>query len=514
VELDTAVRWGMRALFLQDDPGGALGIFDRLQARWPAAAGPPNLAHVHMQLYQAAAQIERAEEGDWERARALLKDVQQKTETPPGEHPIPAAPDGLLWWARLAQDPPADSKAAGQQLLARTLQAMALDYEGYLDHQQGRYAEAMVHYQSSAMLQRRLVMAGLAPTLTNLSYTMALMGQFQNARLLAQEAERWARHGGKEYVLALALNTQALVEAYDNHPGDALRYAERGLKTIKGLRAPRVRGLLLLTRVKAHRYLLRVDEEGGRVPQSLDAALKEANLAVNLLKGSPTDRVQALIERGCLHREIARVHYARQQEAKAVRAARGSQRDLERAAALAGATNLLDQQALALTDLAWLWYYTGQIRKARHTLRQAKDSVPSDYWLPDQGGLPRRTDSTRRGEACLPFWTTLGKGEMLRAYIALDQGSSVFDTTERKKGLQEAVHHISCSLAYNELFADEHFFMTRAEESLHNRILHDRIEISDLHLYAQKAADELRLDQPTRFQRFLGRLFGPAELWA
>jgi tetratricopeptide (TPR) repeat protein len=513
VELDIAVRWGMRALFLRHDPEGALDVFDRIRNRWSKETQRLELAWTHMQLYQAAARIERAAEGDWQQARDLLRGVEQTVDKMLNGPSAPSAMKGLFWWARTSQSPPSRAAIEGQRWRARTLRALALNFEGYLDQQQGRHAEAIVHYQASAMLQRRLAMAGLAPTLTNLAYTMALMGQFENARLTAQEAERWARYSGKEYVLALALNARALVEEYDNHPRDALRYAERALKIAEGLRAPRVRGLLYLTRARAHRYLLLAEGEGEHEPQILDEVLKEVNQAVNLLKNNPPDRVTALIERGCIFREIARRHYSQQRETEVVRSARKSQRDLERAAALAGALDLPDQQALAWTHLGWLWYHTGQVEEAQRALQRAYASIPEDYVLPTGGTVPPMARDGRKEEACLPFWGTLGQAEMLQAYIDLDQAPAAVSLEEQNEKLDDAVRHITLSLAYHEQIADEHVQMTRAEGRLHRRILQDRLSIAGLHHRAQLAASEQGLRPPTRLQKFLDRMFGPADLW-
>jgi hypothetical protein len=85
---------------------------------------------------------------------------------------------------------------------------------------------------------------------------------------------------------------------------------------------------------------------------------------------------------------------------------------------------------------------------------------------------------------------------------------------EQEERLNEAAGHITLALAYNELFGDDHFDMTEAEAGLHRRILQDKLSITDLHRYARQAAGVLCLVQPTRFQRFLDRMFGPADLWA
>ena len=128
------------------------------------------------------------------------------------------------------------------------------------------------------MLQRRLGMAALVPTLTNLSYALALTGETHQARLLAEEAERLARRHGQEHMLAMTLNVRALVEGFDDHHKAALRYTDRALEVAARLPSPRVRGLIFLTRTRAHRYLWGALTQAERLaePQYFHKALKEA----------------------------------------------------------------------------------------------------------------------------------------------------------------------------------------------------------------------------------------------
>jgi len=516
VEMDTVVRWGIRTLFVQNNPDGALEVLAQISQRWHRELQDLDLALMHLQLYQAVARILQAEEGGWSEARTLLRGVRRKANEISQSLPAPSSVKSLLWWTTTPKAAPGEPVVKGRQWRSRVMEAAALNYLGYLDRQQGRYVEAVQHYQASAMLQRRLEMSSLAPILINLSYAMALTGEVRHARLLAEEAEGWARRSGKDHVLARALNARALVETYDGHHRDALRLADRALQSARGLRAPRLRGLIYLTRVRTHRYLFGsfAEEEGEAELQALDEALKEANQAVNLLKNNPADRISALIERGCMHREIARGYYLQNKEVEAVKAARKSQRDLERAATLAGAMEIADQRAQALTDLGWLWYYAVQIETAQEAIEEAVRAIPSEYIFPRHGPLPAMAQEERLGEACLPFWSILGKVEMLRAYIALDEASAAPDRQERERQLGKAVGHITLSLAYDEQVADEYFSLTRAEEGLHKRILYDGLSIKDLHQYARQVAEKQGLRQPSRFQAFLNRMFGPAGLWA
>jgi tetratricopeptide (TPR) repeat protein len=499
-EVDTAVRWGMRALFLQGDPELALSLFAEVRRRWGKETGKLGLAWTHVQLYQALAKIRRADGDDWQDAESLLAIVQQKAN-------------------EILQTPPETPVVMGRRWQARILKSLALNFRGYLDRQQGRYLEAVKHYQESAMLQRRLGMSGLASTLINLSYAMALTGESHHARMLAEEAAGLAQRSGQDYVLALALNACALVELYDDHHRAALRHTDRALEIASALPVFRVRGLIHLTRAQAQRYLWNslTEAEQQREPGFFDEMLREANQAANLLRNSPPDRADALLERGCVYREIARTHYQQGRKEEAAEFADKSRKDLERVTALAGAIALPGQQASAWVNLGWLGQYIGQAELVEEALRQAYQLLPKDYTFPARGPSPAMAQPQSKSEAALPYWSTLGKAEMLKAYLALDQACTSLPGNGSKLGqesaLKAAAGHITLSLAYDELVATQHFHLLRAEEGLHSRIVRDNLSIRLLHQYARQAADERGLKQPTRFQDFLNRMFGTSDLW-
>lgn len=188
-------------------------------------------------------------------------------------------------------------------------------------------------------------------------------------------------------------------------------------------------------------------------------------------------------------------------------------KDLERAAALAGAMNLPSQQALARTNLSWLHYYLEQREAAEKSVQQAYRPFPREYLFSSNGPMPRMACKERRNEASLPFWSTLGKAEMLRAYMALDQVQAANGNGDSAEHLLTAVRHITYSLTYDAQVADAYFDLTRAEGGLHKRILQDDLSIRSLHRHAQRVAEEQGLEQPTRFQWFLNRMFGTADLW-
>ena len=494
--LDTAVRWGARSLFLQNDPEAALRVLELVRQRWTKHAGKVELPWAHFQLYRALAKVRRASGDDWLEARDVLTGVLEAVD-------------------RTLAFPPENPVIRARRWRAEIIKSLALNIVGYLDRQQGRYLEAADRYRGSAMLQRRLGMNTLASTLTDLSYTMGMTGQFHHARLMAEEAERLARRRGQIHLLAEALTVRAFVEELDHHYQVALRYADRALEAAAQLPGHRVRGLSHLTRARAYRYLWNSLSEDERARESglLDEALAAATQAVGLLRSSPAERVGALLERGCIYRDLARWHHVEGKKTEAAEAAHKSQSDLERVTVLAAALDLPRQQSLAWTDLGWLDYYLGDVEDVEQALQQAYEPLPQEYLFPQQGPLPPMAESKQKREAALPFWSALGKAEMLKANLALDRALDNSANGHHQELLHAATKHFTLSLAYDELVADSHFDLTRAEERLHSRIVQDDLDISTFHQHAKQVAEEQGLNQPTRFQDFLHRMFGSADLW-
>jgi hypothetical protein len=315
------------------------------------------------------------------------------------------------------------------------------------------------------------------------------------------------------YVLAEALNARAYLEGLDYHYQVALRYADRALEVSAKLPGHRVRGLSHLARARAYRYLWNSLSETERAREAglLDEAAAAATQAAGLLRSSPADRVGALLERGCIYRELARLRQGEGRREEAAKAAHKSQSDLERVTVLAGALNLPRHQSLAWTDLGWLEYYLGREDGVEQALEQAYEPLPQGYLFPDQGPLPPMAESKQKKEAALPIWSALGKAEMLRANLALDHAISNSANGNHKKLIHAAAKHFTLSLAYDELVADSHFDLTRAEEGLHARIVQDNLDVSAFHQHARQVAEEQGLSQPTRLQDFLQRMFGAAD---
>jgi hypothetical protein len=111
------------------------------------------------------------------------------------------------------------------------------------------------------------------------------------------------------------------------------------------------------------------------------------------------------------------------------------------------------------------------------------------------------------------FWIVLGQTEMLRAFQALDSHSTTRSEAVRKTKLRAAAQHTTRALCYLEQVAAEHVELARAEQRLHLRLLQADLDLGELHRQARSEARELGLPRPSRFERFLHRMFGPLDLW-
>ena len=108
----------------------------------------------------------------------------------------------------------------------------------------------------------------------------------------------------------------------------------------------------------------------------------------------------------------------------------------------------------------------GKVEDVEQALQQAYEPLPEEYLFPEQGPLPPMAESRQKKEAALPFWSALGKAEMLKANLALDQALNHSTNGHHQEKLHAAAKHITLSLAYDELVADSHFELTRAERGI------------------------------------------------
>ncbi len=543
IEVDAAIRWGMRALFLEGKPGEAAQLFRQVR-RWIGekegrratthALGAP--ARWHLRLYEAVAAMRR---GEYEMARQNLEGIR----------------------AELEEGSRGDGAAIVDVLLALTE-----GYLGYLERLRGTYYQAVRHYQAAAVRFRRLKMGILTTTLSNLAYAMAMVGRFRRARQALDEAEQYANRERQAYRLAVALNVRCIVEAMDGHSRTAIRHASDALHALEraGIEDHRLQALIHTNRARAYRYYWNSLVAEGRWREgwkdSLWQAYEDVKKARNRFKwaGVPAENpyyLEMANEAGCIYREMAWVHRRLQEEGgpfkgrsaegesyeEAFRSARGQAAAwLKAAAGLQGVRGDLGEQGspgweawkeaverriaavggdpylptLALVNLGWHWHYqrekAAQIAALCDLVEQL---LPSEYHLP--------APQIEREEAHIMLWSVLGKMEMLRFHQSLREREEAPDGAEMllRRGMRAAVY----ALEYNHLMGDMTYDLQRAEIGLNQRLLslpNWETLLPDLYrLEEEIARGELegflarRGKARTTFRRWLEERFGDKSLW-
>ena len=503
IKANSVIRDAVRLIFLRQDYEKASRVLGEVEKEYASLLARSPLLKAHLLLYKAVIKIGRPKKVERDEARKLLNEALELVEKViSGKYKADAS--------LVSNKRRMEIQRKALRWRAKVIKAMALNYQGFLDRLEGQYYAAVKDYQESAAFQRVLEMKGLASVLTNLAYVMALTGRFNHARIIIDEAEAQARRSVSRRPLAIALNTRALIETLDDHPRAALRLTDKALKIAEEL-DPQAEGLIYLTRAKARRYLwasYTVEEKEGEWDESkkkwklLDRALGEATKAVERLKKPPFFYVEALMERGCLYREVAREYYRIGNVNRAKEAANQSEQDFQRTIKLAEEYALPFITALAWVNLAWMFYYIKRLEKARNSLEKAYSVIP---YKELEKAIAKYGSSIRPDKCICPLWSTLGKAEMLKAWLAMDE-----------RDLEEASKHITLSLAYDEKLAPEHFDIIRAERIVSERLRRMNLglqELRRLYRYAREAAQNYNLKQPTRFQRLLQNTFGPSNVW-
>lgn len=524
VELDAAVRWAARSLWLYSDVENASKLLNKIrQWRRDRTNRFDDPLRWYWELYAAILDMKQLQYSESRKKLERIDDALRKLSSDNQSH-----------------------------VIVKVLRAFTGAYQGYLDRLQGRYYQAVEHYQQATIHFRSLKMGSLISALSNQAFAMAQVGHFRHARLVLQEAYERATEENQSYWQAHVLNVRALVETMDGHSRTGLRYVEDALEILTGpAQNERLKGLALLTRSKALRYLWNdyVTEKRWRkegIEESLWPAynaLEGSDHGLQLLKkqGGLAYVTEGLIESGCIFRGMAWAHrrfaerpplLSEEQLNVFKNADRLAEERLLNAAGIIESEKPWESQlngqkiklggdpylpALAIVNLAWHYHYqrrttTDQEKLDRITERIElvnrciKRIIPHEYHLPEV--------SIERENAHILLWSVLGKIEMLHVHEMFWNWDTL-TKDQKEEHLAAAVKHATYSLEYDHLMGDVSFDLRRAEEGLHYRLLQlndwQDFVLPRLYKYGDQAAtdfEELVDKDHTTFQRWLFETFG------
>ncbi|HIP87814.1 MAG TPA: tetratricopeptide repeat protein [Anaerolineales bacterium] len=472
------------------------------------------------------------------------------------------------------------------------IMARAYNNRGYLRRVQGRYLGAVSDYEKAVILWRAAeIESELANTLNNLAFAKAEVGLFGTAWRIGQEALRRREEMGPRVPVGLSLNTLAHIAVRDDKPVTARRYAARALRLFRSLEHRRGEGLARVIFSEAcRRWAERLNEvewmlgalkvcygvefkrQSGEnasvenvatiwneVVDLLDQEEEGKVQGPHLLLDEPDRQVEALIELGCVYRDLLRflmqsLHQGdlvprlaedliRGLERKSIgerlltreevernlneaierikqRLVDKGEKALRQAAEIAAAREgIRYRQMEALVNLAWLYYYLDPLqrgeKRVEKILEEAEKVRPGEYVV------SRLMESRPKDDQIVfPFLVQSGKAELLRGQIAFNQ----YWEGERGEGdLKKAVERYLLSLAYDAMLFPHSFRdMRRGMDRIYERL--SQLQHRDLHRvwewtkefeqqYSLKnwVLDERTGEKGSRFRRFLLDSFGPPE---
>jgi tetratricopeptide (TPR) repeat protein len=351
------------------------------------------------------------------------------------------------------------------------LKANAMYWHGYLSRMQGEFEQAIKWYLMSVPLWRELkfeVMAAL--TLNDLSYAEMEAGDFDIALSHCKDALNLRRMLGKPGPIALSLNTLGLIEIRSGKPETARFHCEQALEIFRRSEDPRGIGLACHALAESLRRTTNTDLFVYAEPlkiEYLSQAAERAEEAVMIFtekyKDEPLRLAEAYMELGCVYREwirsLPKEYPERTNQIERSRVA------YEKAVIVARESGYEYRAIDALVNMAWLFYYLGDLEKAREILaKNVRDYIGDEYLFSKEHGVVQKTPTPWH-------WVQLGKANVLLGMMFFDEYlNSPKDSQLSKQKLQQAAHNWTLSMAYNTLYGKDFRDFKKGREDVYKRL--------------------------------------------
>lgn len=441
-EADNAAAWVKRLLFRGKNKE-AKRVADEIMQSRPAFVHDPALylGWAEFAVFAAQTGIYLAEP---QQAIALLKEVIQALEGQ--ESPAAVA----------ARDAGSFEDRRRNLLLGRAHNNLGYVYwlpQGHLQAALAEFRAASAYFQHSRLQEE------LANTDDNMGRVYALLRHRTRGEMLVEDGLEIRRQLGREYRMALSLNSLAVVVQEFGTPERARVFANRARTICERLNVRRGIGLANITLGAALRNmgnddaLYSLSEAEDLYSESL-RYLREALLIFDSSEvDEPVRRVEALNELGSAHRNWAKRLLSERpgDAARAeglLRSATHYYRDCIR---LAEEKGFLAHYVDGCEDLAEAYMAGGRYDEAREWLDRAAAKTPDAYKIGPGGPSPRLRD-----EECVELlWLMLGKIELARGEVEAAIRPDPNDLPARRDWLRRVVEHYVLSAYYFERFASD-----------------------------------------------------------
>jgi tetratricopeptide (TPR) repeat protein len=352
----------------------------------------------------------------------------------------------------------------------------------------------------------------IANTYDNMGRVYALLGAKTRAELLIRNGLEIRRRLGREFRIALSLNSQAIVHWNFDDIHRARRVSEQALHIFEGLGASRGVGLARITLGRSLRRLGALWQTGIYSPEECHKFLDDAIISLQYADErfsevvEPVRLVEIHNELGCAHRERAALLRsddlesleAREEEKKSEQCLKEA---VERAE---GEYPVLYVDSCE--DLARTYFQRKDFSKVEEWLNRAAEAISSVYKIKEGSGVQEIPS-----EGCVEeFWWQMGKVEMLHGHMVYDRESNS-DGGISRQVLAQAMRHYALAAAYFERYSEWAVEMRVTSERLYDNFR--RCRRDDLqHLRAEvlpSVASAYHLDA-SRLQGFFKDTLGLA----
>jgi len=345
---------------------------------------------------------------------------------------------------------------------------------GYASRAQGRFHSATTEYKKAIVLMRQLSFkAEHANALNNLSWAEAEIGHFTAAIQHCQDALALRRKDGRPFGIALSLNTLGKIETRNDQPNRARLHCETALSIFRALESNRGIGLACTALAEALRRQANLDLYSKDVSSKLlQRAQEYAEESAQIFREDvkePLSLIEALIEVGCVHRELVRGYVVEKKQEEIDRHKRASEAAFEELVEIATDGAFKYRAVDAYVNWMWLYYYAGESEQVDKIGNSLIEEIPPEYlFVPKEA--PRTPESPQSW-----FWVQLGKARLLYGMVHFDAYCSERAELKRKglaaedarPQLAAAFEDWALSLAYNRRYSDSFRDLERAVDHIY-----------------------------------------------
>jgi tetratricopeptide (TPR) repeat protein len=291
------------------------------------------------------------------------------------------------------------------------------------------------------------------------------------AIVMTEDAYKIRRELGREYRIALSLNSRAIVHLEFDEPQPARKRAEDAYRIFEHLGSKRGEGLASITLGRASREMGKQEEwySFEECVNYFHESIRHLKSAVATFKSvaEPVRLVESLNELGTTYRDLARLYAdrvltdpAKTGEVQAI--ASQSIRYLEDSVAEARIHGLNTRIIDSLEDMAQSYVLLKDLEKAKEFLQVALEMVPADVF-------DRRTQVEDALKSPKLFLALMGKIELTQGDILYAEYSEFGQSLPTNRALAEVLEHYMLASAYIEEFSPGSEWLREVFMRLHER---------------------------------------------